>query len=128
MLDILDRLCSGKGKEGDIEELEKLGEWTKKGSLCGLGKTAPNPVLTTIRYFREEYEAHIRGKCPTGRCVNMITYSINDQCIGCTLCAQKCPAGAIEFKPHEKHSIDTEKCIKCDSCRQVCTVNAVSVE
>lgn len=128
MLDILNRLCSGKGKEGDIEELEKLGEWAKKGSLCGLGKTAPNPVLTTIRYFREEYEAHIKGKCPTGKCVDMITYSINDQCIGCTLCAQKCPAGAIAFRPHEKHSIDPEKCIKCDSCRQVCTVEAVTVE
>ena len=128
MLDILNRLCSGKGKEGDIEELENLGEWIKKGSLCGLGKTAPNPVLTTIRYFREEYEAHIKGKCPTGKCVDMITYSINDQCIGCTMCAQRCPVGAIAFRPHEKHVIDPEKCIRCDTCRQVCTVDAVSVE
>jgi NADH-quinone oxidoreductase subunit F len=127
MLDILNRLCSGEGKEGDIEELEKLGAWVKKGSLCGLGKTAPNPVLTTIQYFREEYEAHIRGKCPTGKCTGLITYSINDQCIGCTLCAQKCPSEAIEFKPHEIHSIDPQKCIKCDNCRLICPVNAVIV-
>jgi NADH-quinone oxidoreductase subunit F len=128
MLDILDRICSGKGKEGDIEELEQLGEWVKKGSLCGLGKTAPNPVLTTIRYFRDEYEAHIKGKCPAGRCTDLITYSVNDKCIGCTLCAQKCPAGAIDFKPLEKHSIDPEKCIRCDTCRQVCPSDAITVQ
>jgi ferredoxin len=127
MLDILNRICAGEGKAGDIEELEKLGAWVKKGSLCGLGKTAPNPVLTTIRYFRDEYEAHIRGRCPTGKCTGMITYSINDQCIGCTLCAQKCPSEAIEFKPLEKHSIDQQKCVKCDNCRLVCPVNAVTV-
>ncbi len=128
MLDILNRLCSGKGKQDDIEELEKLGAWIKKGSLCGLGKTAPNPVLTTIKYFREEYEAHIQGRCPTGKCADLITYSINDNCIGCTLCAQNCPAEAIEFLPHQKHTINTDKCIKCDSCRQVCTVDAVTVQ
>ncbi|MFW5755725.1 MAG: NAD(P)H-dependent oxidoreductase subunit E, partial [Tangfeifania sp.] len=127
MLDILENLTSGKGKKGDIEELEKLAEWTKKGSLCGLGKTAPNPVLSTLKYFREEYEAHLNGVCPTGKCTEMITYSVNDNCIGCTMCVQKCPVDAIPFTPHEIHSIDTELCIKCDACRTVCPVDAVDV-
>jgi NADH-quinone oxidoreductase subunit F len=125
MLDILDRLCSGKAKAADLVELEKLAVWTQKGSLCGLGQTAPNPVLTTLRYFREEYEAHLAGHCPTGKCVDLIKYTINDKCIGCTLCAQKCPSDAIEFRPHEQHEIDLEKCIKCDTCRLVCPVEAV---
>ena len=125
MLDILERLCSGKGKPGDLDELEKLAEWTRKGSLCGLGRTAPNPVLTTLKYFRNEYEAHLEGHCPTARCLDLIQYSINDKCIGCTLCAQKCPVQAIEFRPHEKHEIDLEKCIKCDTCRTVCQSDAV---
>jgi NADH-quinone oxidoreductase subunit F len=125
MLDILDRLCTGKGKPADLDELETLAGWTKKGSLCGLGQTAPNPVLTTLRYFREEYVAHLEGRCPTGKCVDLVTYSINDACIGCTLCAQKCPTDAIEFRPHEKHEIIQDKCIKCDTCRLVCPVDAV---
>jgi NADH-quinone oxidoreductase subunit F len=128
MLDILENITSGKGKKGDIEELEKLAEWTKKGSLCGLGKTAPNPVFSTLKYFRDEYEAHINGVCPTGKCTELITYSVNDNCIGCTLCAQKCPVDAIPFTPHEKHSINTELCIKCDSCRAVCPVDAIDVK
>ena len=128
MLEILNNLCTGKAQKDDIEKLEKIGEWTKAGSLCGLGKTAPNPVLTTLKYFREEYEDHLRGKCTTGKCPDLITYSINDNCIGCTMCAQRCPVDAIEFKPHEKHVINSSKCIKCDSCRQVCTVEAVIVE
>lgn len=125
MLDILDRLCTGKGKPADLEELGKLAGWTQKGSLCGLGQTAPNPVLTTLRYFREEYDAHLAGHCPTGKCMDLIKYTINDKCIGCTLCAQKCPTDAIEFRPHEQHEIDLEKCIKCDTCRLVCPVDAV---
>jgi NADH-quinone oxidoreductase subunit F len=125
MLDILDRLCTGKGKSSDLAELENLAGWTKKGSLCGLGQTAPNPVLTTLKYFREEYEAHLEGHCPTGKCMDLIQYSINDKCIGCTLCAQKCPVDAIAFRPHEQHEIDPEKCIKCDTCRLVCPVEAV---
>jgi len=128
MLDILENITSGKGKKGDIEELEKLAEWTNKGSLCGLGKTAPNPVISTLKYFRDEYEAHINGVCPTGKCTEMITYSVNDNCIGCTMCVQKCPVDAIPFTPHEKHSIDTELCIKCDSCRIVCPVDAIDVK
>ena len=128
MLDILENITSGKGKKGDIEELEHLADWTKKGSLCGLGKTAPNPVLSTLKYFRNEYEAHINGVCPTGKCTNLITYSVNDECIGCTKCAQKCPVDAIPFTPHEKHSINTELCIKCDACRVACPVDAIDVK
>lgn len=128
MLDILENITSGKGKPGDIEELEHLAEWTRKGSLCGLGRTAPNPVLSTLKYFREEYEAHINGTCPTGKCMELITYSVNDECIGCTKCAQKCPVDAIPFTPHEKHSIDTELCIKCDACRAACPVDAIDVK
>lgn len=128
MLDILENLTSGKGKKGDLEELEKLAIWTQKGSLCGLGKTAPNPVLSTLKYFREEYEAHLNGTCPTGKCSALIKYSINDDCIGCTKCVQRCPVDAIPFTPLEKHSINTDLCIKCDACRQVCPVNAVLVK
>ena len=125
MLDILNRLVEGKGKKGDLDELEELADWTKKGSLCGLGKSAPNPVLSTLRYFREEYEAHLEGRCPTGKCADLIEYHITDDCIGCTLCAQKCPVDAIPFDPHKTHVIDTEACIKCDTCRLVCPENAV---
>ncbi|VAW21984.1 Bifurcating [FeFe] hydrogenase, beta subunit [hydrothermal vent metagenome] len=127
MLDILNNLCTGKGKKGDLEELEKLAGWTKIGSLCGLGKTAPNPILSSLKYFREEYEAHLNGVCSTGKCTELITYSVNEKCIGCTLCAQKCPVDAIAFKPHEKHEIDTGLCIKCDACRQVCPEDAIDV-
>jgi len=127
MLDILNNICTGKGKPGDLEELEKLAGWTQKGSLCGLGRTAPNPVMSSLKYFREEYEAHLNGICPTGKCTALITYSVNDNCIGCTLCAQKCPINAIAFRPHEKHEIDTRLCIKCDTCRVFCPENAINV-
>jgi NADH-quinone oxidoreductase subunit F len=127
MLDILNKICSGKGTPRDLEELENLAGWTKKGSLCGLGKTAPNPVLSTLHYFREEYEAHIHGKCPTGKCRDLIHYHIEENCIGCTKCAQNCPVNAIAFTPYEVHQIDQAKCIKCDGCRQVCPEDAVTV-
>jgi NADH-quinone oxidoreductase subunit F len=125
MLQVLDKICSGKGTESDIDLLEELGRSTQTGSMCGLGKSAPNPVLTTIRYFREEYLAHINGSCPTGKCKDLIRYNITEDCIGCTKCAQRCPSNAIEAKPYELHVVDNEKCIKCDICREVCPVNAV---
>ncbi|MHC4497739.1 MAG: NAD(P)H-dependent oxidoreductase subunit E [Planctomycetota bacterium] len=128
MLDILERLCGGEGKKGDIEELQHLAEIVKKGSLCGLGGTAPNPVLSTIRYFRDEYEAHLQKRCPAGRCKALITYSVTDDCIGCTLCAQHCPADAIEMIPYEKHEIDVEKCIRCGTCRNICPADAIEVK
>jgi NADH-quinone oxidoreductase subunit F len=96
--------------------------------LCGLGKTAPNPVLTTLRYFRDEYEAHIVGRCPAGKCTALIHYRINDRCTGCTLCAQACPVEAIPMTPYALHAIDDAKCTRCDSCRQVCPHEAVEVK
>jgi len=128
MLDILERLCAGEGKKTDLEELENLAQIVKKASLCGLGKTAPNPVLTTLKYFRDEYEAHLAKRCPAGKCKALITYSVTDDCIGCTLCAQHCPGEAIQAKPYEKHEIDAEKCIRCGTCKSVCPSNAIKVE
>jgi NADH-quinone oxidoreductase subunit F len=128
MLDILERLCAGKGSRGDLETLETLARQVGAGSLCGLGKTAPNPVLTTLRYFRDEYEAHIAGRCPAGKCTALIHYRINDRCTGCTLCAQACPVDAIPMTPYAQHVIDDGKCTRCDSCRQVCPHNAVEVK
>ncbi len=128
MLDILERLCAGEGRKGDLEELEHLALTVKKASLCGLGKTAPNPVLSTLKYFRKEYEAHLAGRCPAGRCKALIRYSITDECIGCTLCAQHCPADAIAMDPYNQHEIDPEKCIRCGTCKDICPVDAVTVE
>ncbi len=127
MLELLEKIRSGQGKTEDLEKLEHLARSTNAGSLCGLGKTAPNPVLSTLRYFRHEYEAHIRGECPAGKCAPLISYSRTDECIGCTKCAQRCPSDAIAFKPYEVHVIDQDKCIKCDICRQVCPVEAVKI-
>ena len=128
MLDILEDLCAGQSKKADLEELQHLGEMVKKSSLCGLGKTAPNPVLSTLKYFRDEYEAHLQKRCPAGRCRAIITYSVTDDCIGCTLCAQNCPADAIEMKPYEKHEIDPGKCIRCGTCKSVCPSDAIKVQ
>jgi NADH:ubiquinone oxidoreductase subunit F (NADH-binding)/NADH:ubiquinone oxidoreductase subunit E len=128
MLEILDKISAGQGTRDDLTLLEELARKTKSGSICGLGKSAPNPVLTTLQYFREEYVAHIQGKCPTGKCKTLITYSITEDCIGCTKCAQQCPSDAIAAKPYELHLIEPEKCIKCDICRQVCPVNAVIIK
>jgi len=128
MLEIMDRLCRGEGQRGDLERLEALALMVKKTSLCGLGKTAPNPILSTLRYFRDEYEAHLQGRCPAGVCKDLITYSITDECIGCTLCAQHCPADAIAMRPYEKHEIDTDKCVRCGTCKRICPAEAVTVE
>lgn len=127
MLDILTRLTQGKATIAELDELKELCLDIKKGSLCGLGKTAPNPVITGLRYFREEYEAHTKGICPSKRCRELVKYAINDKCTGCTKCAQDCPVDAIPFKPYEKHVIDHSLCTKCDNCRVVCPENAIEL-
>ncbi len=127
MLRILEDLCAGRGKPDDLARLEEIAAKTKRGSLCGLGKTAPNPVLTTLAYFREEYEAHLEGTCPAKKCKDLITYWIDETCIGCTVCAQKCPGGAIEIAPYRRHVIDQNRCTKCDTCRQSCPTESVKV-
>ena len=127
MLQILEDLCAGKGKQDDLSKLEEIAHKTKQGSLCGLGKTAPNPVLTTLTYFREEYEAHLEGVCPAKRCKELITYTIDESCIGCTVCAQKCPAGAIAIAPYQRHMIDQTQCVKCGTCKQVCPTDSVKL-
>jgi len=127
MLDILDRICIGKGRKGDLQTLETLSKLVVSASICGLGKTAPNPVLSTLNYFREEYEAHLKGYCPSGKCMEMIDYRINDNCIGCTLCSQHCPVDSIPMTPYKMHTIDMSTCIRCDACRVVCPTDAVFI-
>jgi len=128
MLHILEALCSGDARASDLEELCRLAGVVQDGSLCGLGKTAPNPVLSTLMHFQGEYEAHVEGRCPAGRCKQLITYRINENCIGCTRCAQRCPAGAISSTPFELHMIDPETCVRCGTCRSACPAEAVDVE
>lgn len=127
MKEILERISEGEGKEEDIELLEELGFILENGSLCGLGKSAANPVLTSIKYFRDEYEVHIREKkCPAGVCKELIEYGIDpEKCNGCTLCARKCPTDAISGEQKQVHTIDTSKCIKCGICYEVCRFDAV---
>jgi len=127
MLEIITRLTMGEAVLNEIDELEKLCSDVKDGSLCGLGKTAPNPVITGLKYFREEYEAHARGICPAKRCRDLIKYTITDKCTGCTKCSQECPVNAIAFMPYEKHEIDQSLCTKCDNCRLVCPEKAVEL-
>ena len=128
MLEILNRICEGKGKDGDIEKLETLAQNIKNTALCGLGQTAPNPVLSTLRFFRDEYEAHIYEKrCPAGVCHKLLSYTIDPaKCKGCTACARVCPAGAISGSVKEPHVIDKEKCLKCGACIEKCKFGAIS--
>ena len=130
MQEILTRIVEGNGREGDIELLEELCGAIKDGALCGLGQTAPNPVLTTIKYFRDEYEAHIKEKrCPAHECAALLTYSIDpDACRGCTMCAKNCPAKAIDGAVKQPHVIDPERCIRCGMCKSVCKFGAIRVD
>ena len=128
MLEILNKITSGNGEMEDLDRLEELATYIKSASLCGLGQTAPNPVLSTLRNFRDEYIAHIKDKkCPAGVCKKLLSYTIDpDKCKGCTLCARNCPAGAIVGKVKEVHVIDTAKCVKCGACIEKCKFGAIS--
>jgi len=130
MLDILTDICAGNGKDGDIELLEELGMMIQKFSLCGLGTSAPNPVLTTILYFREEYESHIRyKKCSAGVCKPLFHYEIDERaCNGCTLCAKRCPEEAITGEKKAPHEMDQKKCIKCGICYDACKFDAILIK
>ena len=127
MLELLDRIIQGKGKEGDVEKLDRLGTMIKKSSLCGLGQSAPNAVLSTIKNFRQEYEEHIHQKrCRAGVCKALLTYTITEACVGCGACKRACPAEAISGTKKERHVIDQDLCIKCGQCYATCKFNAIS--
>ncbi len=128
MLEILERIVAGKGQDGDIEKLEELAKSIKTTALCGLGQTAPNPVLSTLKYYRHEYEAHIyEHRCPAGQCKALLSYKIDpSKCKGCTLCARNCPANCISGKVREPHVIDTSKCLKCGTCMEKCKFGAIT--
>ena len=127
MLEILDKIIDGKGELEDLDRLEELAQYIKAGSLCGLGQTAPNPVLSTLRYFRDEYVAHVVDKkCPAGVCKHLLRFVINEEkCKGCTACARVCPAGAISGSVKNPHSIDPAKCLKCGACIEKCKFGAI---
>jgi NADH-quinone oxidoreductase subunit F len=127
MLEVLERITDGKGEEGDTDLLKELAYQIRNNTVCGLGQTAPNPVLTTLRYFPEEYEAHIREKkCPAHSCPALVNYTIRaDACKGCTMCVKSCPADAISGEKKKAHEIDPVLCIKCGKCLETCKFNAV---
>jgi NADH:ubiquinone oxidoreductase subunit F (NADH-binding) len=130
LLEMLERITKGQGREGDLEKLEALSDGVRTTALCGLGQSAPNPVLSTIKYFREEYEAHIRDKkCPSKTCKALLTYSIDEKaCKACGACLRACPAGAIAGEKKHAHSIDPSKCIRCGVCFDVCKFQSVTRE
>ena len=127
LLEILEKITSGNGEMEDIDRLEELCNYIKSASLCGLGQTAPNPVLSTLRYFRDEYVAHVKDKkCPAGVCKKLLNFSIDpEKCRGCTACARKCPVNAISGTVKNAHVIDTAKCIKCGTCIETCKFGAI---
>jgi ferredoxin len=127
MFNLLTKIARGQGNDEDVEQLRAIGRAMQKASLCGLGQTAPNPVLSALRHFPEEYEAHVRDRrCPAGRCREMVTYVIlPERCIGCTLCARHCPAHCISGERRTPHVIDAARCIKCGECYRVCKFEAV---
>ena len=128
MYEILEDITLGKGTPGHLELLEALAHVVKDTTMCGLGQTAPNPILSTLRYFRDEYMEHIeQRKCPAGVCKELITYSINENCTGCQACLRLCPSEAITGEKKKRHAIDPGQCIKCGACRSVCKFDAVSV-
>ena len=124
---MLDRITRGEGKMEDLDKMEELCYYIKENALCGLGQTAPNPVLSTLKYFRDEYEAHVKEKrCPAGVCKHLLQYQIvADKCKGCTLCARNCPVGAIAGTVKTPHVIDQSKCIKCGACIEKCKFGAI---
>ncbi len=129
MLDILNRICAGDGTMEDLDTLETLGEMIKDTSLCGLGQTAPNPVLSTLKHFRDEYEAHVKDHtCPAGVCRELTNFFIDDRCVGCTKCASHCPVGAITGWPNSMHHLDLDLCIRCGACKQACPVGAITTK
>jgi NADP-reducing hydrogenase subunit HndC len=127
LLEILTRITEGKGVDSDIEKLEKLGNTVRRASLCGLGQAAPNPILSTLKNFRDEYEAHITEKrCPAGVCQSLLQYYIDeDKCVGCSLCAKVCPVKCISGEPKKIYNIDNDACIRCGECKKKCPVKAI---
>ncbi len=129
LLEIMERITTGKGKVEDLALLERLGDHVKSSSLCGLGQTAPNPILSTLKYFREEYEAHLEGRCPAKVCRQLLTYSILEEfCKGCGACLRACAAGAITGEKKKTHYIDQSLCVKCGACFEVCKFKSVGRE
>ncbi|MBN2107919.1 MAG: 4Fe-4S binding protein, partial [Deltaproteobacteria bacterium] len=128
MREILEDICEGRGTVTDLALLEKLGGIIKESALCGLGRTAPNPVLSTLKYFKKEYLAHIKDKkCPAGVCRELVTYAIDKKtCIGCGACIKACPAAAVSGTKKKPHKINPKKCIKCGACSEICPVGAIA--
>jgi ferredoxin len=127
MHEILDDISRGKGTPGHVELLAELATVVKDATMCGLGQTAPNPVLSTLRYFRGEYEEHLKGRCPAGVCKELIRYSINEHCNGCGACVRACSEKAISGRKKQRHALDAGKCIRCGACRSVCKFEAIDV-